>query len=108
MKNNKGCYVAPHEKLPDTAAFDGALRAHLEVVGMGCINCAHRVRNGLLETDGVMWVQVSFKQGWAEVVYDPQRVTTPVLLDAVARIGRESSHNYEARLIATRSASRLG
>lgn len=100
MTHNEDCYVKPAEVTPDMAALSNAMYAYMAISGLGCVNCANRVRNGLLAIDGVHLAEVSLQNGWAAVAYDPMRVTTiQLLLDSVARIGHESNHHYEARLL---------
>jgi copper chaperone CopZ len=100
MDHNRDCYVEPLEKPIDRAALERAKAIYLAVKGMGCPNCARRVNNSLLGLDGVVEASVYFEQGLAAVAYDPTRVDVPAMVQAVARIGRESGHSYEARLIA--------
>ena len=66
---------------------------------MGCPNCATRVRNSLLSLDGVYGVDVYLNMAMAEVSYDRRRVSGEALMNAVARAGNDSRHEYRAQLI---------
>ena len=98
---DKNCHVNP---VPGKVASADQLRdaslALLAVKGMGCRNCAARVRNNLLTLNGVYEVDVFLNMGMAEVKYDGQQISVHMLVDAVSRAGIETNHNYLARLIA--------
>ena len=74
--------------------LDSAL---LVVEGMGCPNCAARVRNSLLSLKGVVEAQIALEMGVAEVTFNSELVTLPALLDAVARAGGDGRHTYRAQ-----------
>ena len=99
MSEHDNCHVDPVEKTLDHQAIESALAAYLQVEGMGCPNCAMRVRNGLLGLEGVLAAEVELEQGLAAAAYDPNRVTTKDLIQAVAFAGNDGRHHYFARLI---------
>lgn len=99
MSEKENCHVDPVEKPLDTDALSSAMAAYLAVSGMGCPNCAARVRNGLLRLEGVLIAEVQLEQGIAAAAYDPQRVTVEDLTRAVTQSGNDGRHNYYANLI---------
>jgi len=98
---DENCYVEPIYKNTTSAdQIQKADRATLAVWGMGCENCATRVRNGLLSLDGVYGADVYLNMALAEVSYDRKKVSTNELISAVSRAGNDGRHDYRARLIA--------
>ncbi len=98
-KTQCGCCVRPIE--PKSAPH-GLVTAGIRLViaGMGCPNCAIRVRNALLSVDGVAEAQVSLVPSVSRVLYDGERVTTEQLIAAVAYAGQGTHHEYCARTMA--------
>ncbi len=91
--------VEPEKK---DASVDDLQDAHivgLTVQGMGCVNCATRVRNSLLVLDGVVSADVDWERGLALVDYVPARTNVDTLLHAVATAGNDGHHNYSAQVI---------
>jgi copper chaperone CopZ len=99
MSEHENCHVDPVEKTLDRQSIESAVAAYLLVGGMGCANCAMRVRNGLISLEGVFAADVELEQGVAAAAYDPERVTTDDLLQAVAQAGNDGRHHYVAHLI---------
>ena len=98
MEDN--CYVEPIYK--DTLSADvlrNADSALLAVWGMGCPNCATRVRNSLLSVEGVIGVDVYLNMAMAEVRYDGRRVSPAAMVNAVSSAGNDGRHEYRAELI---------
>ncbi len=97
---DENCHVDPIYK---TAASREQLRkadtATLAIWGMGCENCAARVRNSLLSLEGVYGVDVFLNMALAEVHYNSQQVPAEALVEAVSRAGRDGHHEYRAELI---------
>jgi copper chaperone CopZ len=94
------CYVEPIYK--DTVSADvlrNADSALLAVWGMGCQNCATRVRNSLLSVEGVIGVDVYLNMAMAEVRYDGRRVSPAAMVNAVSSAGNDGRHEYRAELI---------
>ena len=94
------CYVEPIYK--DTASEDeiqNADSALLAVWGIGCPNCATRVRNSLLSVEGVIGVDVYLNMAMAEVRYDGRKVSSEELVNAVSRAGNDGRHEYRAQLV---------
>jgi copper chaperone CopZ len=99
MSEKEKCYVEPVAKPLDREALSSARAAYLAVSGMGCPNCAARVRNGLLSLEGVLLAEIQLEQGVAATAYDPQRVTVEDLIHAVSQSGNDGRHHYFARLL---------
>ena len=93
------CHVEPMQK---ETSIDDLQEAHivgLAVQGMGCVNCATRVRNSLLALDGVVSADVDWERGLALVDYVPLKTNVDALLHAVAAAGNDGHHNYYAQVI---------
>jgi len=93
------CHVEPVEKPVDEETLARADVAALFVNGMGCVNCANRVRNGLLRRGGVYQANVDLSSGVARVQFDASVVGVEDLLSAVAKAGSASQHVYRAQLL---------
>jgi copper chaperone CopZ len=94
------CHVEPVEKAITIQQLRDADRALLSVGGMGCSNCAKRVRNSLTVLDGVYRADVYLNIALAEIYYDSRKLSTNALIDAVHRAGADGQHEYNAMLIA--------
>lgn len=99
MSGNDTCQVDPLEKPLDRDALSTAMVAFLAVEGMGCPRCAMCVRNGLLDIDGVLLVEVQLEQGFAAAAFDPKRITYSDLVSAVVGAGYGGLHQYRAEFI---------
>ena len=97
---DKNCHVEPLQKTYSARQLQDADRAVLSIGGMGCENCARRVRNGLLSLDGVYAANVHLNLALAEVFYDRARLSTHALEEAVRSAGDDGHHEDHARLIA--------
>ncbi len=96
---DENCYVEPIYKTTSLDQFRNAEVATLAVSGMGCENCATRVRNSLLNLEGVHGVDVFLNMALAEVRYDSKKLSPDVLVNAVSSAGNDGRHNYRAELI---------
>lgn len=97
------CYVAPLNKTVDPSSIADGAEARLALAGLGCPNCAARVRNALLALDGVIAVDVSLESQRAVAIYDPTRTIPDQLVEAVHRSGAASRHAYRAAIVGVRS-----
>lgn len=97
MSNN--CHVEPIQKTALDHVIQSADRILLSISGMGCQNCATRVRNGLLSLDGVHDAEVMLNMRMAEVYFDEKKVSAEMLVLAVAEAGNDGRHNYQAQAI---------
>lgn len=59
----------------------------LKVEGLRCNGCAEKVRVRIAEQPGVHATDVSFEQGQARVLYDPQTTDEDRLVGAVQELG---------------------
>lgn len=90
------CHVEPMQKIVTVEEQQATALILLGVRGMGCPNCAARVRNGLLELKGVTEADVDHLTGTAHVEFNPNLVTIPALFEAVAGAGNDGRHRYRA------------
>lgn len=97
---DENCNVEPiYKDAVSNEEIRNAESALLAVWGMGCENCATRVRNSLLSLEGVYSVNVQLNLAMAEVSYDGRKVTAQRLVEAVARAGNDGRHEYRAQPI---------
>lgn len=94
------CHIEPVNKIASAKELSNKASAFLSVWGMGCPNCAMRVRNGLVSLDGVVDAFVDHRAGMAWVIFNPDLVCPPALTQAVERAGRDSNHEYWAVVVA--------
>ena len=59
----------------------------LKVEGMRCNGCAEMIRSRVATQPGVQTTDVSFDEGRARVLYDPQTTDEDLLIDAVQQLG---------------------
>lgn len=90
------CHVAPIQKLVTSEEQAKVKTISLAVWGMGCTNCAMRVRNSLISLHGVTEAAVDHVQATAQVTFNPDLVTVFDLADAVANAGNDGKHRYVA------------
>jgi len=93
------CYVEPVQKIITEEERQKVEMALLTVWGMGCPNCAARVRNSLLSLNGVVSADVDQIAGTARVYFNSDLVRVQTLITAVARAGNDGRHEYGARLL---------
>lgn len=101
MPHTHGC---GHQQLecsePPKEALDRAIEeARLLIQGMGCRNCAARVRNALVSLAGVGAADVSLDPPIAIVRFDPGQVSVNRMASAVWDAGVASDHRYSATLL---------
>ena len=94
---DENCHVEPLQKTATAEEQQTTTSALLAVWGMGCPNCAARVRNSLISLKGVVDAEVDHTIGMAEVVFNPSLTAIPALIEAVARAGGDGRHEYHAR-----------
>ena len=90
------CHVEPVQKIATVEEQQATALTLLGVQGMGCPNCAARVRNGLLALKGVTEADVDHCTGTAYVEFNPNLVTISALFEAVAQAGNDGRHRYRA------------
>jgi len=96
VTNHGECHVERAVKPVDEDALNRSSAAVLSVSGLGCPNCAIRVRNGLLARAGVLRAIVSLEKRRAWVNFDAEKTSAEDLVDAVIQTGIESKHGYDA------------
>lgn len=92
--------IQQFDKQPTPAETNQQSTAYLEIDGMGCANCANRVRNALLKTYGVTSVAIDQPDGLGEVRFNPALVAPEALVLAVQSSGNDGFHHYAARVLA--------
>jgi copper chaperone CopZ len=97
---DQNCHVEPIQKAVLDSVLKNADTALLAVSGMGCPNCAARVRNGLVSLEGVHHAEIYLDTGLTEVYFDGSKITPEMLICAVARAGNDGRHHYEAKVAA--------
>lgn len=97
---DQNCHVEPIQKTILESVLKNADTTLLAVSGMGCPNCAARVRNGLVSLEGVHHAEIHLDTGLAEVSFDSGKVTPEMLINAVADAGNDGRHHYEAEVVA--------
>lgn len=95
----ENCQVNRIEKAATKEELAVAQTVRLGVYGMGCPNCAARVRNGLISLTGVIDADVDHVTGAANVIYNPTLVGVDGMLAAVTRAGNDGKHSYRATLL---------
>ena len=95
---NDLCHIEPAVKTVTARERSQTEVLTLAITGMGCPNCAARVRNSLLSVYGVVEANVLHTLGTAQVFYNPTLAGAEKLLAAVARAGGDGRHEYRAEL----------
>ena len=93
------CHVDLIQKTATAEEQETATTAVLAVWGMGCPNCAARVRNSLIALTGVVEAYVDHTAGMAQVNFNPNLTSLPALVEAVAQAGGDGRHEYQAQLM---------
>lgn len=101
------CHVEPVQKSATTEERATTATVVLEIVGMGCPNCAMRVRNSLVSLYGVVEAQVDHTEGIAKVSYNPDVLRIVDLADGVAAAGKDNGHRYLVLRIYTQEPSQV-
>lgn len=93
------CLVMPIDKPASVQQLAQAETVFLLVRGMGCPACALRVRNALLQIDGVVAADVALHRGLAKVWYDANMVQPETLVARLPAYADDEKHHYRAHLI---------
>lgn len=93
------CHVEPIQKAISAEDRNAAQMVILAVWGLGCENCANRVRNSLLRLDGVVSADIGLAHGLALVDYVPSKTNPQDIIDAVVAAGDDGHHTYRAEII---------
>ncbi len=97
---DKNCHVEPVQKQPAVEELSQTKRKWLAIRGMGCQNCANRVRNSLLGLEGVSAVLVDVQRAVAVVDFNPSMVRLVDLANAVTAAGGDGRHEYSVVTVA--------
>jgi len=89
------CHVIPFNKEVILEDVEQLRVITLYITGMGCINCANRVHNRLIDHPGVVKAEVNHVTGKAEVTYILTKASVPQLIAMVAGAG-DHRHTYSA------------
>ncbi|MFQ5538456.1 MAG: heavy-metal-associated domain-containing protein [Gemmatimonadota bacterium] len=106
MRHEMDCGSEPVRARVDPAELRDARQVNLAVAGMGCANCANRVRNALLGVEDVLEAQVDASQAAATVWVQAEHANISTLIRAVAKAGEGTAHEYMA--VPIRSAFSAG
>jgi copper chaperone CopZ len=98
MPHQGNCHIEAINRVPDPKEYETLTDTLLFVWGMGCPNCAMRVRNALVSQDGVIDAQVDHFSGRALVRHNPNLVQPEGLLRLVESAGNDGHHRYSAAL----------
>ena len=93
------CHVEAIQKVVAAAEQEHVETVRLAVWGMGCSNCASRVRNSLLSLNGVVYADVDHANGTARVAFNPELASIDALIRAVGHAGNDGRHEYGATLL---------
>ena len=99
--SHNNCHVVPIEKTVTDEELENTQHLILMVQGMGCVNCAMRVRNNLFALKGVAQVEVSHFTAAANIRFNPDLVTLKQLFEAIANAGNDGRHVYKAVAVLT-------
>ncbi len=89
------CHVIFFNKEAFLKAAEHPQTVTLSVSGMGCVNCANRVHNRLIDHPGVVKAEVSHVTATTQVTYIPTKVSVSHLIEMVAEAG-DKRHTYNA------------
>lgn len=99
LEQGTGCHVTPITKEVSQEQLSRASAAFLRVRGIGCPTCAVRVRNGLLQIEGVLAADVVLNSALAKVWYDPSVVQPDALVSGLPAFANDGGHHYTAQLL---------
>lgn len=97
------CHVEPLEKRITLEEQADLTDVRMLIWGMGCPNCAMRIRNSLLGLEGVVEAVIDHSAGVGRIFFNPSMVTPEQLEQAVVRAGGDGRHEYMARLVSVPS-----
>ncbi len=94
------CHVEPVQKQATAQEQSRLTDVRMLIWGMGCPNCAARVRNSLLSVHGVVEAIIDHNTGVGRVFYNPTLVAGQDLERAVSAAGGDGRHEYSGKLVA--------
>jgi copper chaperone CopZ len=99
----ENCHVEPTVKQATPLEQAQLTDGRMLIKGMGCPNCAARVRNSLLNLEGVVDAIIDHDNGVGRVFYNPTMVTHADLEGAISAAGGDGHHEYSGTLVAVES-----
>jgi copper chaperone len=75
------------EEVTQALTAEATKVATIQVEGMTCGGCAIGVRTALKRLDGVAGAEVSYEDQRAVVTFDPEKVSTDRMLEAIREFG---------------------
>lgn len=93
------CHIDLIEKVPTNEELTRQETLYLSIDGMGCVNCAARVHNGLLSTMGILDAVIDHTVGLGKVTFNPDLIAPQLVVEAVARSGNDGRHRYQAEIL---------
>jgi copper chaperone CopZ len=96
---DENCHVDPMQKQPSSEELARIEATSLAIQGMGCPNCAMRVRNSLLAVSGVSTAYVDHMMGSAKIQFNPSMASITELVQAVSDAGGDGRHEYFAQAL---------
>lgn len=98
MNDPKDSHVEAVSHKPEPHELEDLKDTLLFVRGMGCPNCAIRVRNALVAQAGVINAQVDHLSGRALVRHNAGLIRAEDMLPLVESAGYDGRHRYRAAL----------
>lgn len=99
IEQGTGCHVTPITKVVSQDRLSRASTAFLRIGGMGCPTCALRVRNGLLQIEGVLAADVVLSSARARVEFDANVVQPDALVSGLPAFTEDGRHLYTAHVL---------
>lgn len=87
------------QKSVEQEAIASADAVFVSIWNMVCPDCATWLHNGLIQEEGVLVVDVFYKQGVGVIIYAPMKTTPHELVAVIQKIGEEACHYYGAEVI---------
>lgn len=93
-----------HSKPIERPTLLSAMTAFFDVTHMGCSKCTSWLQSGLLEHNGVLFVDVCVDKGIVMATYDPASINPNELGQIIVTIGKQVCRYYHAELIGNTAA----
>lgn len=99
MQHATDCHVDPAAPQASREQLLGTDYVDLAIAGMGCANCANRIRNELLAQPGILEVEMDVTAGLARVWHVPTDIDVREIVAVVGAVGEGTHHRYLAVLV---------
>ena len=90
------CHVTPISTEVDFLDLESTYTVRLALSGLGCVNCANRIRNALLSCPAVVDAEVDLAAAQADVWYIPDQIGPLGLTRVVSGAGTGTHRRYRA------------